>query len=129
RRTAASSRCRGRGVKSFSACAVGCPRLRSAPQGHMALFFRAGTVGAAILTLVAGLATVRAASGGTIKGTAVLKGPAPEARKITVTIDQHVSGKEKNAEALFLSPQGRFRTAGVGPVIPPRTSPAAPPHP
>ena len=95
----------------------------------MAFFFRAGTVGAAIVTLVAGLATVRAASGGTIKGTAVLKGPAPEARKITVTIDQYVCGKEKNAEDLVLSPQGGIRNAVVWLVNPPPASPAATPPP
>src|SRR2546426_8515975 len=61
-----------------------CPRVRSAPM----TFLRAGLLGAAVVMLVTGLATSRAASGVTIKGTVVLKGTAPEPAKLAVTIDQ-----------------------------------------
>ena len=76
-------------------------------------FLRAGLLGAAVVMLVTGLATSRAASGVTIKGTVVLKGTAPEPAKLAVTIDQYVCGKEKNAEDLILSPQRGIRNAVV----------------
>ena len=69
--------------------------------------------GVIIVTLVTGLATPRDASGGSIKGTVVLKGATPELRKLAVTIDQYVCGKEKNPEELVLSPQGGIRNAVV----------------
>ena len=65
------------------------------------------------LALVAGLLAPHAVSAGTIKGTVVLKGTPPELRKLAVTIDQYVCGKEKNPEDLILSPQGRIRSAVV----------------
>ncbi|PYN21558.1 MAG: hypothetical protein DMD99_19505 [Candidatus Rokuibacteriota bacterium] len=74
---------------------------------------RAVLFGITIVTLVTGLATPRVASGGSIKGAVVLKGAAPELRKLAVTIDQYVCGKEKNAEDLLLSPQGGIRNAVV----------------
>ncbi len=76
-------------------------------------FLRAGLLGAAVVMLATGLATSRAASGVTIKGTVVLKGTAPEPAKRAVTIDQYVCGKEKNAEDLILSPQRGIRNAVV----------------
>ncbi len=76
-------------------------------------FLRAGLLGAAVVMLATGLATSRAASGVTIKGTVVLKGTAPEPAKLAVTIDQYVCGKEKNAEDLILSPQRGIRNAVV----------------
>lgn len=79
----------------------------------------------AIIALVAGLGTPRLASGGSIKGTVVLKGAAPEARKVAVTIDQYVCGKEKNAEDLIVSSQGGIRNAVVWLDKPPAGATAA----
>jgi plastocyanin len=69
--------------------------------------------GLTVVALVAGLATPDHAAGGTIKGTVVLKGTTPELKKLAVTIDQYVCGKEKNPEDLVLSPQGGIRSAVV----------------
>src|SRR5437867_5996112 len=69
--------------------------------------------GMIIVTLGTGLAAPRGASGGSIKGTVVLKGATPELRKLAVTIDQYVCGKEKSPEDLLVSPQGRIRNAVV----------------
>jgi plastocyanin len=77
------------------------------------MLWRAGLLGAAIVTLVTGPVTSRAASGGTIKGTVVLKGAVPEPGKLAVTIDQYVCGKEKNAEDLVVSAQRGIRNAVV----------------
>ncbi len=75
--------------------------------------FRAMLVSLAFVALVAGPATPRHAVAGTIKGTVVLKGTTPELKKVAVTIDQYVCGKEKNPEDLVLSPQGGIRSAVV----------------
>ena len=89
---------------------------------------RAGLLGVAIVTLVAGVTTPRVASGGSVKGTVILKGAAPEPRKVAVTIDQYVCGKEKNAEDLLASPQGGIRNAVVWlDKAPPGTIAATPP--
>jgi len=74
---------------------------------------RAVLFAVAIVALVAGLATPGVALGGSIKGTVVLKGATPELRKLAVTIDQYVCGKEKSPEDLLVSPQGRIRNAVV----------------
>lgn len=50
---------------------------------------------------------------GTIKGTVRLKGTAMEQKKLSVTIDQYVCGKEKDAEDLVLSPDKGIRNAVV----------------
>src|SRR5881296_3815683 len=63
--------------------------------------------------LVVGLSAPHEAAAGSIKGTVVLKGTTPELRKLAVTIDQYVCGKEKNPEDLVLSPQGGIRNAVV----------------
>src|SRR5881296_2002113 len=63
--------------------------------------------------LVVGLSAPHEAAAGSIKGTVVLKGTTPELRKLAVTIDQYVCGKEKNPEDLILSPQGGIRSAVV----------------
>jgi plastocyanin len=68
-------------------------------------------VGVTVGALALGLLDV--ASGGTIKGAVILKGAIPELRKLPVTIDQYVCGKEKNAEDLLVSPQGAIRNAVV----------------
>jgi plastocyanin len=88
---------------------------------------RAGLLGVAIITLVTGVATPRVASGGSLKGTVILKGAAPEQRKLPVTIDQYVCGKEKSAEDLVLSPQGGIRNAVVWLENPPPAAAAPPP--
>jgi plastocyanin len=75
--------------------------------------WRAVLLGLSAVALVAGPASPRAAAAGTIKGTVVLKGAAPELKKLAVTIDQYVCGKEKNPEDLVLSPQGGIRSAVV----------------
>ena len=86
---------------------------------------RALLFGITIVTLATGLAAPRGASGGSIKGTVVLKGATPELRKLAVTIDQYVCGKEKNPEDLVLSPQGGIRNAVVWLDKPPATATAA----
>jgi len=81
-----------------------------------------------VVALVMGLATLHVASAGTIKGAVVLKGATPELRKLAVTIDQYVCGKEKNAEDLLMSPQGGIRNAVVWLDKPPTgTTGGAPP--
>jgi plastocyanin len=82
---------------------------------------RAGLLGVAVLTLVGGFPTPRAASGGSLKGTVVLKGTTPAPRKLAVTIDQYVCGKEKNVEDLVVSPQGGVLNAVVWLDNPPAT--------
>ncbi len=79
----------------------------------------------AIIMLVTGLATPGDASGGAIKGIVTLKGTTPELKKLAVTIDQYVCGKEKNPEDLVLSPQGGIRSAVVWLDKPPAGAPAA----
>lgn len=74
---------------------------------------RALLLGSTILLLATGLTTARESSAGSIKGTVVLKGTAPELKKLAVTIDQYVCGKEKNPEELVVSPQGGIRSAVV----------------
>src|SRR2546426_534096 len=78
-----------------------------------------------ILVLATGLTTPGDAAGGAIKGTVTLKGASPELKKLAVTIDQYVCGKEKNPEDLVLSPQGGVRSAVVWLDKPPAGAPAA----
>src|SRR5258705_6105936 len=80
-----------------------------------------------ILVLATGLPTPRDAAGGAIKGIVTLKGASPELKKLAVTIDQYVCGKEKNPEDLVLSPQGGVRSAVVWLDKPPAGAPAAAP--
>jgi plastocyanin len=70
-------------------------------------------LGQAIITLMSGLVSPGVAAAGSIKGTVVLKGPMPEPKKLPVTIDQYVCGKEKPAEDLIVSAQGAIRNAVV----------------
>jgi plastocyanin len=68
--------------------------------------------------IVCGLAVIGSAAPGVaraadIKGVVTLKGSAPELRKLAVTIDQYVCGKEKPAEDLVVSAQGAIRNAVV----------------
>jgi plastocyanin len=70
-------------------------------------------LGLSAVALIAALAAPRAVVAGAIKGTVVLKGTTPELKKVAVTIDQYICGKEKNPEDLVLSPQGGIRSAVV----------------
>jgi len=80
-----------------------------APSSFLAMLLSLSAI-----VLVAGLATAPGdAAAGAIKGTVVLKGTPPELKKLAITIDQYVCGKEKNAEDLLLSPQGGIRSAVV----------------
>ena len=70
-------------------------------------------LGLSAVMLVAGPITPSDSEAGTVKGTVVLKGTTPELKKLAVTIDQYVCGKEKNPEDLVLSPQKGIRSAVV----------------
>ena len=85
---------------------------------------RALVLSSTILLLAMGLTTARESSAGSIKGTVVLKGTTPELKKLAVTIDQYVCGKEKNPEELVVSPQGGIRSAVVWIEKPPATAAA-----
>ena len=54
-----------------------------------------------------------------IKGTTVLAGNPPEPRKLPVTIDQYVCGREKDAEDLVVGPQRGVRNTVVWLATPP----------
>src|SRR5438128_12653373 len=95
-----------------------------AQEGTALTSLRAMLLGVTIVMLAVGLTTPRQAAGGSIKGTVVLKGASPELRKLAVTIDQYVCGKEKNPEDLLLSPQGGIRNAVVWLDKPPATATA-----
>src|SRR2546425_4911506 len=84
-----------------------------AQEGTALTSLRAMLLGVTIVMLAVGLTTPRQAAGGSIKGTVVLKGASPELRKLAVTIDQYVCGKEKSPEDLLVSPQGGIRNAVV----------------
>jgi plastocyanin len=57
--------------------------------------------------------------GGTIKGTVRLTGSAVEQKKVAVTIDQYICGKEKPADDIVLSPDKGIRDAVVSLQSPP----------
>jgi plastocyanin len=76
------------------------------------------------LLALAGLAAVCALAGGpawagTIKGIVRAEGVPRETRRVPVTIDQYVCGKEKDAEDLVLSPEGGVRNVVVSVQNPP----------
>lgn len=89
--------------------------------------WRAMRMGVALVTLAAGLVAPGVAAAGAVKGAVVFKGAVPEARKLPVTIDQYVCGKEKTAEELMVSPQGGIRNVVVWVDKPPATATAEPP--
>jgi plastocyanin len=89
--------------------------------------WRAMWIRVALVTLAAGLAAPGLAAAGSVRGTVVFKGAAPEARRLPVTIDQYVCGKEKMAEDLVVSPQGGIRNVVVWIDKPPATATAEPP--
>lgn len=76
-------------------------------------FWRAILWGLAGIALASGLVSPGTATAGAIKGTVTLKGPMPELKKLPVTIDQYVCGKEKPAEDLVVSAQGGIRNVVV----------------
>jgi len=57
--------------------------------------------------------------GGTIKGTVRFTGAAFEQKKVPVTVDQSVCGKEKDAEDIVLSPEKGMRNVVVSLQTPP----------
>jgi plastocyanin len=65
------------------------------------------------VALVTSLASPGVAAAGAIKGIVALKGALPDLKKLPVTIDQYVCGKEKQPEDLVVSPQGGIRNAVV----------------
>jgi plastocyanin len=65
------------------------------------------------VALVTSLASPGVAGAGAIKGIVALKGALPDLKKLPVTIDQYVCGKEKQPEDLVVSPQGGIRNAVV----------------
>jgi plastocyanin len=67
-----------------------------------------------MVAILLGLACLPAsAAAGTLHGTVVLEGPAPPAKKMPVTIDQYLCGKEKDAEDLIVSARGEIANAVV----------------
>jgi plastocyanin len=86
--------------------------------------WRALLLSSTVVLLAMGLTTARASSAGSIKGNVVLKGTAPELKKLAVTIDQYVCGKEKNPDELVVSSQGGIRSAVVWIEKPPATGAA-----
>ena len=79
----------------------------------------------AVIVLVAGLwlGAAAVAEAAAIKGMVQYVGPAVEGKKLAVTVDQFVCGKDKDAGELVLSPQRGLRNAVVSLAAPP---PAAP---
>lgn len=73
------------------------------------------------------LAGLSPAAAGSIKGVVRLIGSAPAPKKLAVTVDQYVCGKEKGAEDLVLSPEGGIRGVVVSLDAPPE--PATPGRP
>ena len=57
--------------------------------------------------------------GGTIKGTVRFTGAAVEQKKLPVTVDHSVRGKEKDAEEIVLSPEKGIRNVVVSLQPPP----------
>jgi plastocyanin len=76
-------------------------------------FSRTILLGLIGVALMSGLLSPGHAAAGAIKGIVTLKGPMPELKKLPVTIDQYVCGREKPAEDLVVSAQGGIRNAVV----------------
>lgn len=74
---------------------------------------------AAVIAATAWLASAAGASAAAIKGTVQFVGGAVEQKKLPVTVDQFVCGKEKDGEDLVLSPQRGIRNAVVSLASPP----------
>lgn len=63
--------------------------------------------------LLVGLCASGTAAGGAISGTILYAGPAVAPKKVDVTIDQYVCGREKEAADLLVSPRRELRNAVV----------------
>lgn len=72
-----------------------------------------------VLTIGLGFGFAVAASAAAIKGTVQYVGASVEPKKLAVTVDQFVCGKDKDAEELSLSPQRGLRNAVVSLAAPP----------
>jgi plastocyanin len=72
-----------------------------------------------VVTIVLGSTTAGIASGGTIQGTVKLGGPVGEQKKVPVTVDHSVCGKEKDAEDVVVSPGRGIRNVVVSLQTPP----------
>jgi plastocyanin len=76
-------------------------------------------IAAALVTTGVVLACTGPADAAAIKGTVQYVGSAVETKKLPVTVDQFVCGKDKDAEELSLSPQRGLRNAVVSLASPP----------
>jgi len=74
---------------------------------------------AALVVIAACLVSVADAGAAAIKGTVQYVGGPVETKKLAVTVDQFVCGKDKDAEELSLSPQRGLRNAVVSLASPP----------
>ena len=74
---------------------------------------------AVLVTTGLGFVAATDASAAAIKGTVQFVGGAVDQKKLPVTVDQFVCGKDKDAEDLVLSPQRGIRNAVVSLVSPP----------
>jgi plastocyanin len=74
---------------------------------------------AAVLATAMSVAAPGPGHAGTIKGTVQYVGPPVDAKKLSVTVDQFVCGKDKDQEDLVLSPQRGIRNAVVSLTSPP----------
>ncbi|KRT70257.1 MAG: hypothetical protein XU13_C0058G0006 [Candidatus Rokubacteria bacterium CSP1-6] len=77
------------------------------------------TISALVCAAVVWATAPGTAWGGTIKGTVRLAGAPVKPKKLPVTIDQYVCGKEKEAEDVILSPDNGIRYAVVSLQTPP----------
>ena len=73
------------------------------------------TLGVALAIVVAliGLGAPGTARAGTLRGVATMTGTPPQPKKLPVTIDQYVCGKEKVGEDLVVAPQGGVKNVVV----------------
>ncbi len=77
------------------------------------------------LTVVSTCVAAELAGAASIKGTVRYVGGAMELKKLPVTVDQFVCGKDKDAEDIVLSPQSAIRNAVVWLTAPPANAKAA----
>jgi len=100
---------------------------RANPQGRniqpfvVRMLSAKGTKPVSVLICVAAWFVMAAGTawGGSIRGTVRFAGGALEQKKLPVTIDQYICGKEKEAEELILSPDKGIRNAVVSLQTPP----------
>jgi plastocyanin len=73
----------------------------------------------AVLAMALGMSAPAPGHAAAIKGTVQYVGPPVDAKKVSVTVDQFVCGKDKDAEDLVLSAQRGIRNAVVSLAAPP----------